>query len=60
MRKRKGLKEQVPGYENVRFWFTLISVQCVANTFTVLRQAVKMFHTRLICFQSVMAANICL
>jgi hypothetical protein len=33
MRKRKGLKEQVPGYDNVSFWYTVISLRCVANTF---------------------------
>lgn len=45
MRKRKGLKEQVPGYDNVSFWYSPLSLNMLLTPFTVLRQAVKMFHT---------------
>lgn len=49
MRKRKGIKENVPGYENVSLLSSLLSLKSLIirhanNSSTVLRQAVKSFN----------------
>lgn len=49
MRKRKGLKEQVPGYENVSSSSVYVSMFQTLTLFPVLRQAVKMPHGRPVC-----------
>jgi hypothetical protein len=61
MRKRKGLKEVVPGYENVSsLSVPLILIIRILTSLIVLRQAVNIFFANRLGFKSNWVGILCL